>query len=58
MTVSGLLENFAEVAEAFVGQVGAWLTEITSQPVLLVCFLIPLAGVGITLIKRLLSVRA
>lgn len=38
---------------------GSWLTAITGNPILLFfCLALPLLTIGITIIKRLLSVRA
>lgn len=38
---------------------GTWLTAITSNPILLFfCIALPLLTIGLTILKRLLSVRA
>lgn len=38
---------------------GTWLTAITSNPILLFfCIALPLLTIGLTILKRMLSVRA
>lgn len=53
---------FASVTSAIsqvVTWMGTWLTAITSNEILLFfCIALPLLTIGITVIKRLLSVRA
>lgn len=53
---------FAAVTDAIsqvITWMGTWITAITGNPILLFfCLALPLLTIGITIIKRLLSVRA
>lgn len=60
--VVGMTAVFSAVTDAItqvITWMGTWLTAITSNPILLFfCLALPLLTIGITIIKRLLSVRA
>lgn len=58
MPISDVLANTKTIVDGFLGFVAQTVTTITSNPVLLFCFLLPFATVGITVVKRLINTRA
>lgn len=58
VTMTEIISSVTEVVTAAFGWMGTALAEITSEPVLLLfCVAIPLVGLGIGLVKRLISVN-
>ena len=56
MTLSTLLTDFGTFTTAIIDIVGDWLAVVTSNPILEVfVILVPLVGIGIGLIRRLLG---
>lgn len=52
MTIATLLTTIGDIVTAFLGYVTQTVSTITGNPVLLFCFLLPFATVGITVVKR------
>lgn len=59
-TMSTLITNISSVVTAAIGWVGDFITCITASghELLLLAVLLPFVGLGLGLLKRLLSVRA
>lgn len=57
-TMATLLTTIGQLVTAFLGFVSGTISTITGSPVLLFCFLLPFATVGITVVKRLINTRA
>ena len=56
MTLATLLTDFGSFTTAIIDIVGDWLAVVTSNPILEVfVILVPLVGIGIGLIRRLLG---
>lgn len=62
METNVMTDIFSAVTSAItqvITWMGTWLNAITSQPILLFfCIALPLLTIGLTILKRLLSVRA
>lgn len=58
MTMAQILTNIGDIVTAFLGYTTTTVSTITGNPVLLFCFLLPFATVGITVVKRLINTRA
>lgn len=62
MEVDIMSDVFSAVTSAIsqvITWMGTWLTAITSNPILLFfCIALPLLTIGLTILKRMLSVRA
>lgn len=58
MPISEVLTNTGSIVTGFLGFVGDTVSTITGNPVLLFCFLLPMATVGITVVRRLINTRA
>lgn len=58
MTIATLLTTIGDILTGFLGFVTQTVSTITGNPVLLFCFLLPFATVGITVVKRLINTRA
>lgn len=52
-TIGGLLSTAGEVVTWFITQMGAYLTFIQENPLILIMFLIMLAGAGIGFLMRI-----
>lgn len=52
-TMSGLLNMGTEVVEWLVSQMGAYLTFITSNPIILLGAIIMIAGLGVGMLFRI-----
>jgi hypothetical protein len=58
MTMAALLTDLGSIVTAVLGYVSNTVSAITSNALLLLCFLIPLCGIGVGIVKRLLTARA
>lgn len=59
VTVSTLVENVTDVVTAAAGWVGSFAGQIADVPLLTLAVVgVPLCGLGVGLLKRLLSARA
>lgn len=57
--MSAILTAVTSLVEAAVGWAGTYLSMITEQPVMLLfCICVPLVGLGIGVIRRLVHIRA
>ena len=58
VTMASIIESVSTLVTASIGWMGDFLTEITSSPVLTIfCIAVPLVGLGVGLLKRLIGVR-
>jgi uncharacterized membrane-anchored protein len=56
--MSDIITNITTLVTGFLGWVSQTVSTITGDPFLLFCALVPFATVGITVVKRLMHVRA
>jgi hypothetical protein len=56
--MSDMLTTIGQLVTSFLGFVAQTLETVTGNPVLLFCFLVPFATVGITVVRRLINTRA
>ena len=57
VTMDALITAVSSLVTAAIGWVGDFITEITSQPLLLLfCVAVPLVGLGVGIINRLIRV--
>jgi hypothetical protein len=57
-SMSAILVDLGSIVDTTIGFVGQTVTTITSNKLLLLAFLIPLCGIGVGIVKRLLTARA
>lgn len=58
MAIGDVFNTLTAVAEGAIGQMGQWIDAIFAEPILIVAFMLPIVGLGIGLLKRLLSTHA
>lgn len=58
VTISSILANIGSIVTAAFGWVGSAVDAITDSPIILMAVILPFVGLGIGLLKRLLSARA
>lgn len=56
--LAAILADIGSIITAALGWVGSAVTTITSNPLILMAVIIPFVGLGIGLLKRLISTRA
>ena len=56
VTVATVLGNVDSIVTKAIAWVGSWMTAIVGQPILLLFMLLPLVGLGVGFIKRLVRI--
>ena len=56
--ITGIMEQAGEVVTGAFGWVSTAISAITSNPLILMCVLLPFVGLGISLVRKLIKTKA
>ena len=57
VTIASILESVGSIVTSAASWVGTWAGELAENPLLLMFAIIPVVGLGVGLLRRLLSVN-